>query len=167
MESTPDRDNRHARRGWSSWRLWTILLGALILLVVVFDLLERLVEPDARPAAAVASDLATQLDPVRPEVTKLAQSGVRVEVEGGYRITQHLDEEAQADRLIACIEEGIATSPVLTEEEAGQPPESAGLFARKSRAKQVWTEVIRIHNDCTMNLDHAPPPDRGPDQVVP
>jgi hypothetical protein len=161
MVSTPDRDNRHARGARSNWRRWAILLGALILFVVAFDLMGRLVEPSARPGAEVAPDPASLLEPIRPEVTKLGRSGVRVVVdEGGYRLTHDYQDEAKADRLIACIEEGIATSPALTEGEAGQPPGSDSLFARNVRAKQVWMEVIRIHNGCTMDLDPVPPDGR-------
>ena len=156
MESTPDRDDRHTRGVWSKWRRWAILLGALILFAVVFDLLGRLGEPGARPDAEVASDPATPSEPIRPEVTKLGRSGVRIEVEGGYRMTQNLHDEAKADRLIACLEEGIATSPALTEGEAGRPPEAPGPFARNARTKQVWIEVIRIHNACATDLDLVP-----------
>jgi len=149
MDSTPDRDNSHARRVWSKWRHWAIPLGVLVLFVVVFDLLERLVEPDAPPGDEVASEPAAPLEPIRPEVTRLGSTGVRLEVEGGNRITQHLDNEAQADRLITCLEEGIATSPAFAEGEAGQPPQSDRLLARSVRAEQVWNEAIRIHNGCT------------------
>ena len=142
-----------SKSAWSNWRQWAIALGALILFLVVFDQLERWVKPDAPPGAEVASDPAAPLEPIRPEVTRLGSSGVRVVVEGGHRLTLNLDDEARADRLITCIEEAIATSPALTEGEAGQPPESNGLFARRARAEQVWNEVIRIHNDCTSLVD--------------
>jgi len=138
-----------SRGAWSNWRHWAIVLGALILFLVVFDQLERLTTPDAPPGAEVASDPATSLEPIRPEVTRLGSSGVRVELEGGYRLTLNLDEEAEADRVFACYEEGIATSPALTEGEAGEPPVANNLFARKARADQVWKEVMRIHNGCT------------------
>jgi hypothetical protein len=124
------------------------VLGALTLFVVVFDLLESLIEPDARPTAEIASDPATPLEPIRPEVTKLGRRGVRIVVTGDYRITQHLHDEAQADRLIACVEEGIATSPAFAEWEAEQGRESDTLFARNAHAEQVWNEVIRILNGC-------------------
>jgi len=128
---------------------------------VVFDLLVRLVEPGAPSAAEVASSPESLLEPIRPEVTKLGRSGVRVAVvEGGYRLTQNHHDEAKADRLIACIEEGFETSPALTEGEAGQPPVSDNRIARDFRAKQVWMEVIRIHNHCTTDLDLVPPDDR-------
>ena len=148
MSSTPDRGGQRSGGRWKKWRGWAILIGALILLVVVFDLLERLVPPDAPSAADVAPDPATPLEPIRPELTRLGSTGVRLEVEGGNRITQHLDNEAQADRLIACLEEGIATSPAFAEGEAGQPPHSDSLLARRVRAEQVWNEAIRIHNGC-------------------
>ena len=156
MESTRNRDNRHSSGAWSHWRRYAILLGGLILFAVVFDLLDRLVEPGARPGAEGTADPATPLEPIRPEVTRLGRRGVRVAVGGDYRITQNLDDETQADRLIACIEEGIATSPAFTEGEVGQPPESTGPFSRNARAKQVWMEVVRIHNGCSMDLDLVP-----------
>jgi len=160
MESTPNRSNPDTRGSWSRWRLWAILLGAAILFVVVFDLLERLAEPGARPGAEVASDPATPLEPIRPQVTKLGTSGVRVVVAGGYRLTQNHHDEVKADNLVACLEEGIATSPAFIKGEAGQPPESDDLFARNARAKQVWMAVIGIHNHCTNQLDLAPPDGR-------
>ncbi len=133
---------------WSNWRLWAVLLGALILSAVVFDMLERLVDPGTSgQRGEVASDSAPPLAPIRPEVTKRGSSGVRVVVEGGYRMTQNYHEEAVADRMIACLEDGITNSPALTEEEA--------------RAKQVWHEVIRIHNSCTISLDLTPPDGRA------
>ena len=119
-------------------------------------------EPGAPPGAEVASNQSSQLEPIRPEVTKLGRSGVRVAVvEGDYRLTQNHHDEAKADRLIACLEEGIATSPALNEGEAGKPPESDNTFARNFRAKQVWFEVIRIHNACTTDLDLTPPDGRA------
>jgi len=159
MESTPDRDSRHSKGAWSNWPRWAILLGALVLFAVVLGLLERLVEPGAQPGAEVASDPATPLELIRPEVTKLGHAGVRVVVEGEYRMTQNYHDEIRADRLIACLEEGIATSTAFTEGEAGRPPGSNAI-AREIRAKQVWIEVIRIHNACTTDLDLVPPDDR-------
>jgi hypothetical protein len=161
MDSTPDRDHRRAKGAWSNWRRWAILLGALILFAVVFDLLERLVEPEPRQGVGVASNPASSLEPIRPEVTKVGSTGVRVTVEeGGHRYTRNCHDEAKADRMIACVEEGIATSPALTEGEAGQPPESDDPIARTARANQVWMEMIRILNDCLVELDLTPPDDR-------
>jgi hypothetical protein len=160
MESTPDRDSRQLKGPWSKWRWWVILLGALILLAVVFDLLGRLTGPDAQPGAGGVSDAASTLESIRPEVTKLGRSGVRIAVDDVYRMTRDLHDEAQADRMVACIEEGIAKSPVLTEGEAAPASVSDVVLARNVRAKEVWMEVIGIYYDCTMDLDLAPPPDR-------
>jgi len=90
----------------------------------------------------------------------LAEKIAHAITHGAGRITRNLHDEARADRLITCIEEGIATSPAFTEGEAGQLPDPNVLFARSARAGQVWKEVIRIHNACSMELDHPPPDDR-------
>jgi hypothetical protein len=163
MESTPDRDSPRSGGPWSNWRRWAILLGILILFAVVFDVLERWVTPQERPRAGVASDPDVPLEPIRPEVTKVGDDGVRVELEGGNRMTIRLDDETKADRFIACIEEGLASSTALTEGEAGQPPTSDGMIARRVRSNQVWNEVIRVYNGCMATVADIPiPPPSGP-----
>ena len=156
MDSTQSREDRREGKPGSSRRRWAILLGAVILLVVLFDLLERIVPPDTQSALESASDSALPLEPIRPEIARRGRAGVVVEVEGGHRITTNLDDEAQADHMIACLEEGVATSPAFTDGEAGQPPTSTGRMARSVRARQVWNEVIRIHNVCTMSAILSP-----------
>jgi hypothetical protein len=160
MESTPDRGNRQPKGPWSRWRWLAILLGALILFAVAFDLVGRLSGSGAQPGAEAASNAASTRETIRPEVTKLGRSGVRIVVDEVYHMTRNLQDEARADRMIACIEEGIATSKALDEREVAPASVSDVVLARNVRAKQVWMEVIRIYYECTTELDLAPPPDR-------
>jgi hypothetical protein len=159
MVPTPDRDRDRAGGIWSRWRLWGGLIGGLILFVVAFDLLEGLVMPDEPSAAELSAGEAEPPEPIRPRVEKLEGGGVQVSVGRHHRIRIFLEDETEADALIACIEEGIASSAALTDGEASQPPASRGLFPWQQRSQQVWDEVARIQNRCMLEkLDHALPP---------
>lgn len=159
MDPTSEEDSARAGRRWSGWRLWAVLLGGLVLFVVAFDLLERLVTPDAPLPNEMAAEQAEPPEPIRPEITKLDDDGVEIKVGRLNRMTIYLDGEGKADALIACIEEGIASSSVLSDGEAGQPPASNGFIARHWRAQQVQEEVIRIQDACLMGaLDTRVPP---------
>jgi hypothetical protein len=158
MESTPDPDREPSGRRWPRWRLWAGLIGGLILFVVAFDLLERLVTPD-EPGAAELSAGAAAPESILPRVEKLAGGEVQVSVGRHRRIRILLEDEAEADALIACIEEGIASSPALTGADASQPPALTGLISWHQRSEEVWDEVARIQEACMLSrLDAAIPP---------
>jgi hypothetical protein len=159
MDATPEEGGARAGTRWSGWRLWAVLLGGLVLFLVAFDLLERLVTPDAPPPTALTDQQAESLEPIRPEITKLEGGGVRIKVGRLNTTTIYLDDEGQVDALIACIEEGVESSSSLTDGEAAQPPASDGFIARRVRAQQVQQEVIRIQEACMVAaLDTRIPP---------
>ena len=159
MDPNSEGDSARAGRRWSGWRLWAVLLGGLVLFVVAFDLLERLVAPDAPPPTEMTGEPADPPEPIRPEITKLDDNGVEIKVGRLNRMTIYLDGEGKADALIACIEEGIASSSVLSDGEAAQPPASNGFIARHVRAQQVQEEVSRIQEACMFDaLDTRIPP---------
>lgn len=159
MDPGTEADSARAGGRWSGWRLWGVLLGGLVLFLVAFDLLERLVTPDAPPPTETAVDQAAPPEPIRPEITKLDGEGVEIKVGRLERMTIYLDGEGQADALIACLEEGMASSSALSEGEASQRPASDGFIARQVRAQQVREEVKRIQEACLLRaLDTRIPP---------
>jgi hypothetical protein len=122
----------------------------LVLFIVAFTVLERLVAPDGPPPTETPGGQADAGEPIRPEITKLDGGGVQIKVGRLNTTTVYLDDVNQADALIACIEEGIASSSALADGEAAQPPASNGFIARRVRAQQVQEEVNRIQNACLM-----------------
>ena len=155
MRSTADQDSRRSSRAPSTRRRWILLIGMVILFVVVFDLLGRLGETDAPRETEAAAE--SSLEPILPEVVRVGQSGVRLTLEeGGFRLARNLHDEAVADRLVACLEEGIATTPDLAKGGAAQTPGSAGLFTRNDQAHRVWMVTIGIYNRCLAEAGHDP-----------
>jgi hypothetical protein len=161
MDHLPDPDG--ARR---SRRPWLLLVGAVIAFAAIFTSVERLVTPETATTAEGAAAPTGPLDPIRPEIVRLDEVEVQVSVGRNHRLRIHFDDEAEADALIACLEEGIASSAELAEGEAAQPPAAVGFIARHRRAQQVWDEVMEIQDACMLGSLDAPippvppPPDR-------
>ncbi len=132
-----------AGRGPRAWRGWAIVIGALVLYVAVFDLLERLA-PDPPAPPEIAERPAEPPRPVRPRITRI-QDGVEVSV-GFHRTTVRLNEgDGSIDDLIACFEEGVDRA-IVEGRLTGSP--SDDWFAGLRRDAEIADEMNRILEPC-------------------
>jgi hypothetical protein len=135
----------------------------LILFVVAFDFVERFVtpgsrrvaEPPAEPEASAEPEAAG--DPFAPQIEKLPDGSVEIRVGTVRRVRIHLDDEEDADALIDCIEEGIASAPGLGDDRGERPRASFGPLDRHLRAERVWEQVSRIQEGCLGSVSGLPP----------
>lgn len=132
-------------------RNWWLLAGGIVVLVVTFDLVERLVRTESGPDAngpPSAEDAAAAETPFRPEVRKLEDGGIEIRLDLFRRTTIRLANEADERELLDCLERGF-------EQAFGDG--SAGW----SRAR-VRRETQRIQEECTARFFDLPAPPRLP-----
>jgi hypothetical protein len=135
-----------SRRGW---RTWAVLLGAALLFVVFFDLLERLTATESTPPAqSLPAGESVDL----PRVTRLGQQGIRIDFWGGGTVIRIEGVEGDRDAVIACIEDGMA-------ELFADTTSPTGFFARRDHDRWMVQEVRRINNECSASplLPQLPP----------
>jgi len=159
MDQPPASNGARPDGARSSRRPWLLLLGAVVVFAALFTLVEKLVTPGTASTVQGDEGPGELPDPIRPEIVRLDEVSVQVRVARDHRIRIHFDDAAEADALVACLEEGIASSPELTDGEAARPPAASGFIARHRRAQQVWDEVMKIQNGCMLDgLDTVIPP---------
>jgi len=92
-------------------RKWWMLIGAVVVFVVVFNLLEKLVGPRSAPAADAAG-VAREASPEPPRILRPEGGGVEIRHDFLRRTTIRLgspdDEQALADCLTKGIEQAFA-----------------------------------------------------------
>ena len=92
--------------GKSSARTWWLFVGALVVFVVGFTLLERLVRGDADPATS-AEKGGDAASPARPEVRRLEDGAVEIRHDFFRRTTIRLGDEEAGQALFDCLEQGF------------------------------------------------------------
>ena len=127
-------ESKGRRTGW-----W--VAGAVVLVVAIFTLLERLIEGKPTP---VLENPAIVTSPAPPEVLRLEDGGIEIRHDYFRRTTIRLGVEEDEQALYDCLVTGI-------EETFGEGTEGWG----RGRVRQ---EAERIQDQCLTSVTDLPPP---------
>lgn len=135
----------------SSTRTWLLLVGGIVLLIVGFDLVERLVRTEPTPSAdgsAAEEDAAAGATPGLPELRRLEDGGIEIRHDFFRRSTIRLGTEDDQNALFDCLTRGI-------EQTFGAGTEDWGHG-------RVRDETQRILDECLGSFHDVPVPPRPP-----
>lgn len=150
MASTPEQEQKKPR----AWRAYALVLGTLVLLLVVFDRLERVFEPDPPAAEPSVAEASEPQEPVRLEVLP-TDDGLEVAVGRFYRTTIRLAPgDESGDDMAACIQEGIDRA--VEEGRLDVTPETGGWLARQIVEAEVVEETNQIVHQCFLASSGMP-----------
>jgi len=136
---------------WTGRRKLIVLLGALFVSVVGFDLLDRKLTPidDSVPEPLGST---TQVESIRPEIRRVADGIIEIELggRGGPGIEVGV-QGVDVDRLVNCLEQGFDR----TMKARRQDPQ-VDFLSRRMRRRPMQDEVHLIHQRCIGRLSDRP-----------